>query len=214
MSGRELLERVRGELAATEQAIRSHRYLAALEEGRVTEDSLRLFAGEQHAILSADRRSFAHLAARFPEPPAGDLFLSLAQGEGEARRRLVAFAAGLGLGEEELRRHRPAPGCHAYTAYVAWLAVNGLRAEVALAFLANLAAWGDNCRRMAEALAPRYDVSFFDFFATPSPGFEEQALAVVDQGLSEGDSPERAGVAAGLLQAYELLFWDALADAL
>jgi len=214
VSAQELLDLLRGELAATEQAIRGHRYLAAVEQGRVCEESLRRFAGEQYHILSADRRSFAHLAARFPAPPAGDLFLSLAQGEGEALRRLGGFAAGLGLGEEELHRYRPNPGCHAYTAYVAWLALNGSRAEVALAFLANLAAWGASCRRMAEALSPRHDVSFFDFFATPSAGFEERALAVADQGLAEGDSPERARVAAGLLQAYELWFWDALADAL
>lgn len=211
MRAAELLRELRRELAATEQAIRGHRYLEAVEAGTVGEASLRRLACEQYQIVSADRRSFAHLAARFPEPPAGDLFLALAQGEGEALRLLDGFARSLGLEAEGLCRYRPLPGCHAYTAYVAWLALNGSRADVALAFLANLAAWGDNCRRLAEALGPRYDVSFFRFFATPAADFEERALAVLDQGLAAGDTPERARAAAGLLQAYELAFWDALA---
>jgi hypothetical protein len=59
----------------------------------VPESSLRAFAGEQFSIISSDRRSFAHLAGRFPEPPAGDFFLSLAAREGEFLSCLRGFAA-------------------------------------------------------------------------------------------------------------------------
>lgn len=183
------------------------------------ETCLAAFAGAQHLIITSDRRSFAHLAARFPDPPAGDFFLALAAGEGEALSRLSAFASSLGLNDENLRAHEPEPGSHAYTAFVAWLALNGSRSDLALAFLANLAAWGGNCARMAEALRSRYGfrdeaVSFFDFFAAPSPDFEERALAIVDSGLRARDSPEQARRAARLLQAYELLYWDTLAERL
>lgn len=210
MTARELLEDLRRELSAVEQAIRAHRYLAAPPR----EESLRAFAGEQYTTLASDRRSFAHLAARFPEPPAGDFFLGLAQGEGAALERLFALAASLGMDEGGLIGYEPEPGCQAYTAFVSWLALNGSRADLALAFLANLAAWGENCRRLADLLRDRCDTAFFDFFAEPAPGFEEHALAVVDRGLAAGDSPTRARRAGRLLQAYELLFWDGLADAL
>jgi TENA/THI-4/PQQC family len=80
----------------------------------------------------------------------------MAQGEGEALDRLLGFAVWLGLIEEELRAHHPRPGAQSYPAFVAWLALNGSRADVALAFLANLAAWGENCGRVAEALRARY----------------------------------------------------------
>jgi hypothetical protein len=210
MSARELLEDLRRELSPVEQAIRAHRYLAAPP----AEESLRALAGEQYTILASDRRSFAHLAARFPEPPAGDFFIGLAQGEGEALERLFALAASLGIEEGGLIGYEPKPGCQAYTAFVSWLALNGSRAELALAFLANLAAWGENCGRLAGMLRGRCETSFFAFFAEPAPDFEEHALAVADQGLAAGDSPARARRAARLLQAYELLFWDTLADAL
>jgi hypothetical protein len=210
MSARGLLEQVHDELAPVEQAIASHRFVQA----RPAVHSLRAFAGEQSSILRGDRRSFAHLAARFPEPPAGDLFLALAQGEGQALEHLRVLASSLGVDELWLEAYQPQPGCQAYTAFVAWLALGGSRADLALAFLANLDAWGRNCGRLAELLAGRCDTSFFELFAEPPPGFEEQALAVADQGLESGDSPERAGRAARLLQAYELLFWDTLADEL
>ena len=219
MIARGLLDALRLELASVEQAIRGHPFLDALERGEVPEPSLVSFAGEQYTILTSDRRSFAHLASRFPQPPAGDFFLGLAEGEGEALARLLSFAASLGEDEGALRAYEPEAGSQAYTAFVSWLALNGSRADVALAFLANLAAWGDNCARMGRALRAVYGLSeeaaaFFDFFAEPLPDFEDCALATAEAGLEAGDSPTRARRAARLLQAYELMFWDRLAGEL
>jgi hypothetical protein len=211
---RELLAEVREELAPLEDAIRNHRYLDALERAHVSDNDLRAFADEQRLIIASDRRSFEHLAARFLEPPAGEFFAWMAQGEREALGRLGLFAADVG-GHDYA--HSPRAGCHAYPAYVAWLAVHGTRADIALAFLANLSTWGANCARIARALRGRYDVSFFDFFAPSPPSaskFEEQALAVLEQGLAAGECVDEARRAARLLQAYELMFWDTLHDAL
>jgi thiaminase len=209
-----LLAAIRRELAPIEEAIRAHPYLDAAAEGRLSEASLCSLAGEQYAILSSDRRSFAQLAARFPGPPGGDFFLGLAAGEGEALGLLLSFAATLGLDEGALRAYEPQAGCQAYPAFVAWLALNGSQADLALAFVANLSAWGENCARLAAALRSPYGlgdaVAFFDFFSQPPSGFEERAVAVAQAGLDAGDSPARARRAARLLQAYELSFWDAL----
>jgi hypothetical protein len=72
---------------------------------------------------------------------------------------------------------------------------------------------------VADALRARYRagdevVSFFEFFASPPPGFEPRALAVLAAGLGDGESPERARHATRLLQAYELSFWDAMVEGL
>lgn len=207
MNAEELLAASRRALEPLERRILAHPYLTALERGDVPDESLRSFVGEQDRILRSDRRSFAFLAARFPEPPAGDLFLDLAHGEGVALGRLDALARSLGA---EPAAHAADPRCQAYSAFVAWLALNGSRADAALGFLANLPAWGANCARMANALRDRADVSFFEFFAEPSPDFEQRALTVIEQGLAAGERPEQALEAAGRLQAYELMYWDAL----
>jgi TENA/THI-4/PQQC family len=218
ITGRGLLDGARADLAGVERAIREHPFLDALDAGEVSRDALAALAGEQRLIVSSDRRSFAHLAARFPEDPAGAFFLSMAEGEGVALGLLRDLAAGLEAPEERLAAYEPIPDCQAYPAFVAWLALNGSRSDVALAFLANLSAWGANCARVAAALRERYGlddgaVAFFAFFASPPADFEPRALAVIDAGLAAGDDPALARRATRLLQAYELRFWDGLATA-
>ncbi|MGH3951276.1 MAG: transcriptional regulator [Pseudonocardiaceae bacterium] len=212
-----LLAETQRELAETANAIRSHRFLERLSNREISDERLRALAGEQHAIVSSDRRSFAQLATRFPAGLAGAFFLTMAEGEGIALDKLRGFTRWLGMSDDDLRAHEPQPGAQAYPSFVAWLALNGSRADVSLAFLANLAAWGENCGHVADALRASYGagdevVAFFDFFATPPEDFEPNALAVLDEGLAAGDPAVRARRATRLLQAYELSFWDALAE--
>jgi thiaminase len=215
-TGPQLLEEARAELAGVERSIREHPFLGALESGQAPRTALEALAGEQDRIIASDRRSFAQLAARFPHDPAGAFFLSMAEGEGLALGLLQDFASALGMDQAWLAAYEPSPDCQAYPAFVAWLALNGSSTDVALAFLANLAAWGANCARVADALRQRYGfdeaaVAFFTFFASPPPGFEQRALTVIDAGLAAGDDPADARGAARLLQAYELGFWDGIA---
>jgi len=215
----ELVGQARRELVGTADAIRSHRFLELLRTRDVPLERLRALAGEQHAIVSSDRRSFAQLATRFPAGLAGDFFLGMVDSEDLAQGKLRGLTDWLGLTDGDLHAYEPHPGAQAYPAFVAWLALNGSRAEVILAFLANLAAWGDNCGQVAAALRQAYGAgddatAFFDFFANPPADFEPRALAVLDEGLTAGDSPLLARRATRLLQAYELSFWDALAEGL
>jgi len=201
------------------EAIGGHRFLGLVEARDVPDERLRTLVAEQHGIVSSDRRSFAHLAARFPAGAAGEFFLGLAAGEGAALGLLSGTAEWLGLTARQIDAYEPHPDAQAYPAFVAWLALNGSRADTTLAFVANLAAWGSNCARIATALRRRYGagddaVAFFEYFAHPPEDFEDNALAVIDEGLGAGESPLLARRAARLLQAYELSFWDALAEGL
>jgi thiaminase len=218
-SAGELVAQSQRELAEIAEAIRSHRFLERLRTRDVPEARLHALAGEQHAIVSSDRRSFAQLAARFPSGLAGAFFLGMAEGEGVALDKLRGLDDWLGMTDAELRGYEPHPGAQAYPAFVAWLALNGSRADVVLAFLANLAVWGENCGKAAAALREAYGagdgaVAFFDFFASPPEDFQPRALEVLNEGLTAGDSPVLARRATRLLQAYELSFWDALAEGL
>jgi thiaminase len=212
----ELAARSREEIAA---AATDNRFLDLLEAGEVPRERLSWLAGEEYRIVGSDQRSFALLASRYPEPPAGGFFLSLAEGEAQALALLRDFGAGLGLGEKDLQAYQPRPLAQAYPAYLAQRAVFGTASEVALAMLANLEEWGTYCGRTADALQSQYGMSgeavgFFRFFAESPPGFADQAIAVVAAGLANGDSPEDAAMAARMLHAYETAFWEALADGL
>jgi hypothetical protein len=212
----DVIDRAREELSARAS---QNRFVDALEAGRVPRERLTWLAGEQFRIVGSDQRSFALLAARFPQPPAGEMFLSLAQGELQALRLLSDFAAALGWGERDLKAYEPRPLAQAYPAYLAWSALFGSSSGAALAMLANLDEWGGYCGRVADALLTRYNlgeqaVGFFRFFAASPPGFTEQATSVIAAGLAAGEDPQEAVRAALALHAYEIAFWDTLADGL
>jgi hypothetical protein len=208
------LETVRRQLGPAEGA---NRLVPPVAEGRLPLERLAALVGEEYRVIRSDRRSFLVLAARFPDPPAVDFFVGLAQGETLALGKLLDLAAALGMDEAALEAYEPLPACQAYPAYVAWLALNGSEADVALALVANFAAWGAYCGAVAEGLRRHYQlddqaIGFFDFFATPVPEVEAQASAVAAASLEGGEPPASARRHARLVQAYELLFWNTLAE--
>jgi pyrroloquinoline quinone (PQQ) biosynthesis protein C len=206
---------MRRELEAVEQEIRRHPYLAALESGRLRREDITRFAGEQYHIIRSDLRSVALLVHRFGTRPSGPFFQAVLGGETAALAALRAFGAAVGMDEGQLLAHEPAPGAHAYTTFMAWLALYGSEAEVAASFLVNFSAWGASCGRMGQALRDRYGLTreataFFDLFAAPPAEFEDQAMTAVVGGLAGGDDPRLVKRAARLLQGYEKLYWDTL----
>jgi pyrroloquinoline quinone (PQQ) biosynthesis protein C len=212
---RSVVARIEKDLAEIAERLLRHPYLEALEQGRVPKEALRPFAGEQFHIIESDLRSVAYLVNRFGASPSRDFFLGILQGERAAMEALLVFARALGLSEPALRAYDPAPGAHAYTAYMAWLALYGSAAQVAAGYLVNFPAWGRNCGRLAAILKARFgfadeEVRFFQLFAAPPPTFEEAALSVIQQGLDAGEEPAAIARAARLLQAYELMYWDTL----
>ncbi len=215
---RELIAETRVQLKAVEDKLFAHPYLSAVEEGRITKEKLRLFAGEQYYIINSDLRSVALLVSRKGHGPNREFFLGALQGEAAARDALLAFARALEMSEDDLLAYEPMPGCQAYPAYVAWLAAYASAADFAAAFLANLPAWGSSCARMSAALRGKYNLSseavaFFDLFAAPAPEFEADSLRVIQDGLDRGVDQRGVARAARLIQAYELMYWDTLYEA-
>ncbi len=215
---RALVAEMREELREVEDLIRNHPYMEALERGEASLDNLRALAGEQYNIIRSDLRSDALLVSRFgTRPAARAYFQGLVGGEIIALDLLLDFAAALGLEEKDLEVYEPRPLAQVYPAYVATLASYGSSGDVGAAFHVNFAVFGENTGRMSAALQSQYgfapeEVAFFDLFATPVPGFDEAGVAVIAEGLLHGAHPRQIKRAARLLQAYELMFWDAVAE--
>ena len=210
-----LLNAIRKELQPVNEQLLRHRYIQALEQGKIGREDLHIFGGEQYTIIASDLRSAAHLLNRFGGSTSRDFFLGILQGEKAAWDTLLVFASALGLAETELCAHEPLAGAHAYTCYMAWLALYASDAEIAAAYLINFPAWGQNCGRLSRILKERFglsekEVAFFDLFAFQPPTFEADALMIIQQGLDRGTEPRLIQRAARLLQAYELMYWDTL----
>jgi thiaminase len=212
----ELVRRAHREIS--EQLVRN-RFLDLLDNGEVPAKRLRLLAGELYRLVGSDRRSFALLASRYPTPPAGDLFLAMAGGEAEALLLLMDFATAVGMAPQDLRDYEPRPLAQVYPAYLAQTAMFGTASAVALALLANVEESGGHYARAADALRSRYGfsdeaVAHFRFFAETPPELLDQASATVAIGLSEGDDPAECVRTARMVHAYEVTFWETLADGL
>jgi pyrroloquinoline quinone (PQQ) biosynthesis protein C len=212
-----LIEKIRIEHKPLAGRILHHRYLEVVETGSMAPEKLRIFAGQQCHIITSDLRSIALLLSRHGNLPSRPYLLGLLQGENAALEKLSKFGHALGMSDVEIRAAEPLPGAFAYSAFVAWLGAFGSDAELAGAFAVNLTAWGANCRRMSGALKGRHGfkpdaVAFFDLFANP-PSNHDTGLAVVQDGLDRGIEPALVERAARLLQEYELMYWDSIADA-
>ncbi|HET9138593.1 transcriptional regulator [Actinophytocola sp.] len=209
-SAQELLDDIRRELAPDEA---ENSFVPLVAQGKAPVAAIGALAAEEQRIVTSDWRSFLTLAARAPEPAARGFFAGLAQGESLALPMLTPLAAAAGLDESAVRAYQPRPGCQAYPAFLAWLALNAEPAAAVLAILANFAAWGGYCATLGAALREHYGFgdeacAFFDFFASPVPELEQQALAAVQAGLDAGVPLDAAVEHGRLLQGYELMFWN------
>ena len=193
----------------------ANRLVPMIADGSAPRAALAALGLEQFRIIPSDWRSFLTLASRSVDPAAGSFFAELAAGELDALDELRAFLAACGVDDATARDHRPRPGCQAYPAYMAWLALNAEPADALLAVVANFAAFGKACASVAQALRAHYafdddGAAFFDLFGTPQP--DDPAVAALqaarDAGRVTGAGPEYGR----LLQAYELMFWNTLAD--
>lgn len=196
-----------------------NRFVDLLEDGLVPKERLGWLAGELHRLVASDRRSFALLASRFPAAPAGDLYLTMAQGEGQALELLGDFAAAVGMDVADLDSYEPRPLAQAYPALLTQCALFGASSDVALALLVNAQESGETYTRVADALATRYgfpeaELGHFRFFADTPQSLLDQAAAVLEQGLAGGDDPVAAVRCARLVHALEGEFWNCLAESL
>jgi thiaminase len=211
---RELLAAARKTLAPAE---RDNRLVPLIAAGTAPRSVFATIAAEESRIVPSDWRSFLTIAARCTEPNSRELFGVLAAGEGLALAKLRTLASACDLDDDALRTYPPQAGCQAYPSYLAWLAMFGEPADVIVALIANFAAWGDYCATIARAMREHYSFDdeacgFFDFFATPVPEIEEQAVAALQAGIDAGRQTDEAFTYGRLFQSYELMFWNTIAD--
>ena len=108
------VEQIRSDLRPLEDKILGHSYLKALDEGRLQRDQLKVFALQQHHIISSDLRSVALIVSRQGMLPSRRFLMNVLQGEAAALDALHAFADALGLDASDLEVLEPLPAAHAY----------------------------------------------------------------------------------------------------
>jgi hypothetical protein len=216
VDARRLVDEIRTDLRPIEEEIANHTFPRAVESGSAPIEALHAFVGHQRAIVASDLRSIALLVHRYGHRPVGSFLSGVLEGECIAQDRLVVLADRVGMSDADLGTYEVSAGGFAYATYMAWQALYGSAAEFVAGILLNFPVWGSNCGRLGRGLREHYglaaeDTPFLDGFAKMPP-FDEPALSLIQDGLDEGVRPADVHRAARLFQAYEKMFWDALAD--
>jgi len=211
-TARDVIDEAKRVLATTEGRIRGHGAAVAIENGEADRALLRFFCGNQYQMWKPNKQARSVAMFRFCEHPYQSVFL--APPEVEERAAAAFLALGRCVGLQDPDGFEPTAQAFGYAAYKAWLICYGSAAEIACARALNLSVWGHNCGLMSRGLRAHYgldeeDTAFLDGFAD-MPSFEESAEQVIAHDLKQGVAPALIIRAARMMQAYELMFWDAM----
>lgn len=217
MDARRLLDEIRTDLRLIEEEIATHAFPGSIESGSAPIEALHPFVGHQRAIVASDLRSIALLVHRYGDTSAQPFLSGVLEGERIAQDRLVVLARRAGMSDADLQAYEVSAGGFAYGTWMAWQALYGSAAEFVAGILVNFPVWGSNCGRIGLGLRTHYgfatdETKFLDGFAEMPP-FDEPAISIIQDGLDHGVKAADVHRAARLFQAYEKMFWDAMAYA-
>lgn len=235
-----LLQDLRREVQPLLQRITTHRYLDALEAGKVPSESLKVLASQQYHIVSQGLQNIALLLARYGHQPSRKKLNDFLQAEFAVREAVLTFAQALGLSEADLQAAPVLAEAMMFSYYETFMCLYGTDADLITAFYFDAQVWIANALRVSRALQNRYGfpreaVQFFEMYANYQPRDEEVVpyiQAALERGTSLGDCPGckpdeinlqlalNRGVTAQqirqstrLLLEYEWHFWEAMAQA-
>ncbi len=233
-----LIGELRQELQPLLQSIITHRFVAALEEGRVPPSALRVLAAQQFHIVSQGLQNIALLLSRFGHLPSRKKLNEFLQAEFAVREAVLVFAKALGLDEAALQAEPKILEALIFSYYETFVCVYGTDADLITAFYFDAQVWIANALRVSRALQTHYglsreDVAFFEMYANYQPKDEEvlpYIQSALERGASLGDCPgckpdevnlqlalERGVTAQQIRESTRLLlegewhFWEAMA---
>jgi thiaminase len=212
-----LLKQIWLDLDPLIKKITTHPYLDALEQKKAPKESLRLLATQQYLIVTNGIRNIALMVSRFGHIPSKQTLNDFLQAELAVHEAVQRFAKAVGLSEQDLQQAQILPGALMFSYYETFICLYGSDADLITAFFFDAQVWISNARRVSKALQTQYnfgqeDVTFFEMYANYQPS-EEAVLPSLEAALERGVPAHQIREAARLLLAYELSFWDAMAEA-
>jgi thiaminase len=235
-----LLQDLRRELHPLLQSIVTHRYVQALEDGRVPREALKTLATQQYHIVSQGLQNIALLLARYGHLPSRKKLNEFLQAEFAVREAVLSFAEALGLSEAELQAAPKLLEALMFSYYETFICLYGTDADLITAFYFDAQVWIANAMRVSRALQTHYGLSreavrFFEMYANYQPKDDEvlpYIQSALERGASLGNCPgckpdelnlqlalERGVAAQQIRESTRLLlesewhFWEAMARA-
>jgi thiaminase/transcriptional activator TenA len=191
-----------------------HPTVRGIADGSLDERSFRAWLAQDYLFLLDYVRLFALAAARAPDAETLGRLVDLAHSTFHEELSLHrAYAAGFGLGEEELEATAKSPACAAYTDFLLRTAALGEFEELLAALLPCMWGYSELGRALAAGglpAEPRYR-QWVETYADPAFAELARWCAELLDRSSDGLPPDRLArceraFVAGL--EHELAFWD------
>ncbi len=192
-----LIQDLRQELQPLLQRIVTHRYVQALEEGRVPRAALNTLAAQQYHTVSQGVQNIALLLSRYGHCASRRKLNEFLQAEFAVREAVLDFAAALGLDEAALQAQPKMLEALMFSYYETFVCLYGSDADLITAFYFDAQVWIANALRISRALQTRYGFSsqaarFFEMYANYQPKDEDvlpYIQSALERGASMGDCP-------------------------
>ncbi|MEV0261173.1 amino acid adenylation domain-containing protein [Streptomyces sp. NPDC050617] len=174
--------------------VRANPLYGVLLEGELTTGHLRrLIAGELH-VQPAEIAAFTHLAERFPDTAAGDLFRKVADILRSARPALEAAAESIGIPPDTTGGAQAPSGAQDFAGFISWLSLNTTAGSAAAALRNDLMLWCAMCAELTYALRnsttefPAAVVEYVEAYAEAPAQLLTEAAEVVEEAVANGET--------------------------
>jgi len=199
------------------QHLLSHPLWAGIEQGRLSRETLRVFALQDWWLVREAYRLDALAVAAMPDLDLQDLLLAKLVPKIGGYRLLLRFGEALGLSRADFDAVEPIAGCMALTTFFYWMLAYGSVPEKIAAVSASEDIFIQICARVGPALMNQYRMSAEQVaFFTAHEEIGEQVTPIDALVLARYQTLEdrrRITRAVRLSHEFELLFYDTVVAA-
>jgi thiaminase len=198
-------------------AIREHRFVTDIREGKVPAEGLRRFAVAEYWYMRGGVKHFALSVLNAPDLETQRFFHERLSGELEYLHRFGAFIEALGLSEQEVEQEVPPSQALNAVNYLFRLSVEAGPAEKGVAWFLVGRVFADTCEAMRIGLTTHYRIpeEAVEFFSIPhvrSQRFVDGIARLISLYGAGGSQQTGLEQVAARILAYEKDFYDSLAS--
>lgn len=189
-------------------------FVTKAKQGRLTDDDVHAIVRLEDATLDNVTVPITFAATRFPNTPAMDYLLDLARMVRDDKKGIHAAGLAYGTPLEEHPGHRLPPVAYSYAGFITWVCTHASPAAIALVAYVDITLWHYASALLTPILekhpgVPREVVDYFASYQQRPDDVLDSSLAVVADGVANGESLQRAVDTTALMADHLAAFWQA-----
>ncbi|OXM49756.1 hypothetical protein CFP75_18450 [Amycolatopsis alba DSM 44262] len=189
-------------------------FVTKARHGELSDDNLHAIVRLENATLDNVMVPLAQAIARFPNTPVMDYLLDLTQMVRDDKKGISAAGVAYGTQLDEHPGHRLDSAAYTYAGFINWLCLNANSTAIALAVYVDVTLWHYASALLTPILEkhpglPKEVVDYFAAYQERPNEVLDKSLAVVANGVANGESLQEAVDTVMLIDEHLAAFWRA-----